>query len=144
MKYNIEEYCNHFRKLLESQLLRCERMEKESGRCDFSKKEKIIIGVIGGDGDRIDYDVIALDIFCGVGISDIDALGGKLFGKRASRSVRAARTVALYVGQVRQRGHIYTADPHKEDATRLSHDFIYEIRTEMCVFRHHLSIISFL
>lgn len=50
MKYNIEEYCNHFRKLLESQLLRCERMEKESGRCDFSKKEKIIIGVIGGDG----------------------------------------------------------------------------------------------
>ncbi len=50
MEYNIEEYCNHFRKLLESQLLRCEKMEKESERCDFSKKEKIIIGVIGGDG----------------------------------------------------------------------------------------------
>ncbi len=50
MEYNIDEYCNHFRKLLESQLLRCEKMEKESGRCDFSKKEKIIIGVIGGDG----------------------------------------------------------------------------------------------
>lgn len=50
MEYNLDEYCNHFRKLLESQLLRCEIMEKESGRCDFSSKEKIIIGVIGGDG----------------------------------------------------------------------------------------------
>ena len=43
-------YCEHFRRLLESQLARCERMEKDSGICDFSKKEKIIIGVIGGDG----------------------------------------------------------------------------------------------
>ena len=50
MNYNIDEYCNHFRKLLESQLLRCEKMEKEAGKSDFSKKEKIIIGVIGGDG----------------------------------------------------------------------------------------------
>lgn len=50
MEYNLEKYCNHFRKLLESQLLRCEKMEKESGRCDFSNKEKIVIGVIGGDG----------------------------------------------------------------------------------------------
>ena len=50
MEYNIEEYCNHFRKLLKSQLLRCEKMENESGRCDFSKKEKIVIGIIGGDG----------------------------------------------------------------------------------------------
>ena len=50
MEYNLEEYCNHFRKLIESQLARCEKMEKESGRCDFSNKEKIIIGVIGGDG----------------------------------------------------------------------------------------------
>lgn len=50
MKYNIDEYCEHFRKLLEAQLLRCERMEKEVGKCDFSKKDKIIIGVIGGDG----------------------------------------------------------------------------------------------
>ena len=50
MKYDIDKYCEHFRALLESQLLRCERMENESGRCDFSKKEKIIIGVIGGDG----------------------------------------------------------------------------------------------
>ena len=50
MKYDIDKNCEHFRALLESQLLRCERMENESGRCDFSKKEKIIIGVIGGDG----------------------------------------------------------------------------------------------
>lgn len=50
MQYNIDMYCEHFRRLLESQLARCEKMENESGRCDFSKKEKIIIGVIGGDG----------------------------------------------------------------------------------------------
>ena len=50
MEYNIDQYCEHFRKLLEAQLLRCEKMEQESGRCDFSKKDKIIIGVIGGDG----------------------------------------------------------------------------------------------
>ncbi len=50
MNYNIDEYCNHFRKLLESQLLRCEKMENEAERCDFSQKEKIIIGIIGGDG----------------------------------------------------------------------------------------------
>ena len=50
MEYNIDQYCEHFKNLLKSQLLRCERMEKDSGRCDFSKKEKIIIGVIGGDG----------------------------------------------------------------------------------------------
>ncbi len=48
--YNIDECVAHFRKLLEGQLERCERMEKNSGRTDFSKKEKIVIGVIGGDG----------------------------------------------------------------------------------------------
>ena len=50
MQYDIDMYCEHFRRLLESQLARCEKMENESGRCDFSKKEKIIIGVIVGDG----------------------------------------------------------------------------------------------
>lgn len=50
MSYNIDEYCTHFRKLLESQLERCEKMEKNAGRTDFSKKDKIVIGVIGGDG----------------------------------------------------------------------------------------------
>lgn len=48
--YNIDQYCDHFRKLLEAQLERAERMEKGAERTDFSKKEKIIIGVIGGDG----------------------------------------------------------------------------------------------
>ncbi len=48
--YNIDEYCAHFRKLLESQLERCEKMEQNAGRTDFSKKDKIVIGVIGGDG----------------------------------------------------------------------------------------------
>ena len=50
MKYDIDKYCEHFRKLLEAQLLRCEMMEEESERSDFSNKEKIVIGVIGGDG----------------------------------------------------------------------------------------------
>ena len=50
MEYNIEEYCSHFRKLLEAQLARCEKLEKSPERTDFSKKEKIVIGVIGGDG----------------------------------------------------------------------------------------------
>lgn len=48
--YNIDEYCAHFRTLLEKQLERCEIMEKNAQRTDFSKKEKIIIGIIGGDG----------------------------------------------------------------------------------------------
>ncbi len=48
--YNIDAQVEHFRTLLTSQLERCERMEKGEGRVDFAKKEKIIIGVIGGDG----------------------------------------------------------------------------------------------
>ena len=28
----------------------CDRMEKDAGAVDFSKKDKIVIGVIGGDG----------------------------------------------------------------------------------------------
>ena len=50
MTYNIEEYCNHFKALLEEQLSRCEKMENEAERTDFSNKEKIVIGIIGGDG----------------------------------------------------------------------------------------------
>ncbi len=48
--YNIDSCVEHFRKLLIGQLERCERMENAAGRTDFAKKEKIIIGVIGGDG----------------------------------------------------------------------------------------------
>lgn len=50
MSYNIEQYCDHFRKLLEAQILRAEIMEKDTERTDFSTKGKIVIGVIGGDG----------------------------------------------------------------------------------------------
>ena len=50
MSYNIDEYISHFKKLLEAQLERVERMENNTERTDFSTKEKIVIGVIGGDG----------------------------------------------------------------------------------------------
>jgi len=50
MSYNIEEYVSHFRKLLEAQLERADRMENNAERTDFASKDKIIIGVIGGDG----------------------------------------------------------------------------------------------
>ncbi len=50
MSYNIDQYCAHFRKLLEAQLERADRMEKSAERTDFATKEKIVIGVIGGDG----------------------------------------------------------------------------------------------
>ena len=50
MSYNIEEYVSHFRKLLEAQLERADRMENNAERTDFANKDKIIIGVIGGDG----------------------------------------------------------------------------------------------
>ena len=48
--YNIDEYCNHFKQVLLSQLSRCEKMESETQKTDFSEKETIVIGVIGGDG----------------------------------------------------------------------------------------------
>ncbi len=50
MSYNIDEYVSHFKKLLEAQLERADRMEKCAERTDFATKEKIVIGVIGGDG----------------------------------------------------------------------------------------------
>jgi len=48
--YNIDEYCNHFKEILMSQLARCEKMENEAEKTDFSTKNTIVIGVIGGDG----------------------------------------------------------------------------------------------
>ncbi len=50
MNYNLDEYCAHFKSVLENQLERCERMKNCAEKTDFSKKEKIIIGVIDGDG----------------------------------------------------------------------------------------------
>ena len=50
----MEEYINsaveHFRTLLEEQIARQQRMEKETGAVDYSALDKIIIGVCGGDG----------------------------------------------------------------------------------------------
>ena len=40
----------HFKELLAQQLERQERMEKAAPAKDFSKMEKIVIGVVGGDG----------------------------------------------------------------------------------------------
>ncbi len=50
MNMNIDAQVEHFRKLLEGQLERCERMENGSARVDFAKKDKIVAGIIGGDG----------------------------------------------------------------------------------------------
>lgn len=50
MNYNLDEYCAHFKSVLENQLERCEKMKNCAEKTDFSKKEKIIIGVIDGDG----------------------------------------------------------------------------------------------
>ena len=50
MSYNIDQYIDHFKSLLEAQLERVEKMENNTERTDFATKEKIIIGVIGGDG----------------------------------------------------------------------------------------------
>lgn len=46
----IEKAAEYFKELLSQQLDRQERMEKASPAKDFSKMEKIVIGVAGGDG----------------------------------------------------------------------------------------------
>jgi len=50
----MENYINnalkHFENLLREQLKRVENLENGSNATDFSKKEKIVIGIIGGDG----------------------------------------------------------------------------------------------
>lgn len=50
----MEKYINnaveHFRTLLTEQIARQHRMEKDNGATDYSKLEKIIIGICGGDG----------------------------------------------------------------------------------------------
>ncbi len=50
MNYNLDEYCAHFKRILEHQLARCEKMKNGAEKTDFSKKEKIVIGIIDGDG----------------------------------------------------------------------------------------------
>ena len=50
MNYNLDECISHFKSILEKQLARCEKMKNDTEKTDFSKKDKIIIGVIDGDG----------------------------------------------------------------------------------------------
>lgn len=51
---NMEQYISnavtHFEKLLREQIARQQKMEKDSGAIDYSKLNKIVIGVCGGDG----------------------------------------------------------------------------------------------
>ena len=46
----IERAKEHFGQLVEEQLERVERMKKEESRVDLSKKDRIIIGIVSGDG----------------------------------------------------------------------------------------------
>ncbi len=50
MKQYIDSAVEQFRALLEEQVARQQRMEKESGATDFNSLEKIVIGICGGDG----------------------------------------------------------------------------------------------
>lgn len=50
MKQYIDSAVEQFRALLEEQIARQQRMEKESGATDFNSLEKIVIGICGGDG----------------------------------------------------------------------------------------------
>ena len=50
MQNYINEACEKFRILLTEQLERAEIMEKGATKKDFSSAEKIVIGIIGGDG----------------------------------------------------------------------------------------------
>ncbi len=46
----MEKYLEHFDKLVKSQRKRLEKMKSEKEFIDYSKLDKIIIGIIGGDG----------------------------------------------------------------------------------------------
>ncbi len=50
MQQYINDACEQFRKLLTEQLERTEIMEKGATSKDYSKAEKIVIGIVGGDG----------------------------------------------------------------------------------------------
>ncbi len=50
MQQYIDKACEQFRALLNEQLARSIEMEKGNAKKDYSKAEKIVIGIIGGDG----------------------------------------------------------------------------------------------
>lgn len=47
---NLEQAVEQFKKVMEKQLARVERMKADTEATDFTKKEKVIIGICGGDG----------------------------------------------------------------------------------------------
>ncbi len=47
---NIDKACQHFKELLEAQLERVEKINNAEDFVDYSKLDKLIIGVCGGDG----------------------------------------------------------------------------------------------
>ena len=49
-KTNLDDACQKFRKILEDQLTRVEEMKAQGDFVDYSAKDKIRIGVCGGDG----------------------------------------------------------------------------------------------
>ncbi|HXZ24537.1 MAG TPA: isocitrate/isopropylmalate dehydrogenase family protein, partial [Methanomassiliicoccales archaeon] len=46
----VERAKEHFGKLVEEQLKRIDRMKAGESWVDYSKKQKIVMGVVGGDG----------------------------------------------------------------------------------------------
>ena len=50
MEKIIEKAVNHYAALLKSQIERNNRIKENTDKTDFSKKEKIIIGICDGDG----------------------------------------------------------------------------------------------
>ena len=46
----VEAAVQQFRRVLESQIERQHRMEAGAAAVDFSKKDKIVIGIVDGDG----------------------------------------------------------------------------------------------
>jgi isocitrate dehydrogenase (NAD+) len=84
MNSEIKAATEKFEKLLESQLARVERMKAQKGFIDYSKLDKIVIGVCGGDGigpvitnesSRILRHLLADDVKSGkVEFRDIDGL----------------------------------------------------------------------
>lgn len=46
----IKECLEKYETILREQIARAERMEQDAGAVDYSKKDKVIIGLIGGDG----------------------------------------------------------------------------------------------
>ena len=47
---NLEQAVEQFKKVMEKQLARVEKMKADTDATDFTKKQKVVIGICGGDG----------------------------------------------------------------------------------------------